>query len=141
MNLPAKYYLPVDEHLIPTGEIADVAGTKFDFTSPRTISEDFDHCFVYGLEKTFRQAGTLLSQNSKIQMDIHTDMPGIQMYTCSAFEAPNGKGGIPLHKHQGIALETQFFPDSPNHKNFPSTVLKKGEPFESKTIYSFSKIK
>lgn len=141
LNLPAEHYLPVDDYLIPTGEIASVSGTKFDFTSPRPIAEDFDHCFVYGLRKEFRYAGTLLSSSSKIKMDIETDMPGIQMYTCSAFEGPTGKGGIPLHKHQGVALETQFFPDSPNHENFPSAVLKKDEEFESKTVYTFSKIK
>ncbi|MBR5294998.1 MAG: galactose mutarotase [Clostridia bacterium] len=139
LTLPADYYLPVDEHLIPTGEIASVENTKFNFRTPRAILEDYDHCFVFALEKSPRFAGKLTSPTSGIQMEIVTDMPGIQMYTCSGFEAPTGKGGIPLHKHQGVALETQFFPDSPNHENFPSTVLKKGEIFESETKYIFSK--
>ncbi len=141
LTLPAAHYLPVDEYLIPTGEIATVSDTEFDFRNPRPITQDYDHCFVYALTKEFRNAGTLYSPSSKIKMDILTDMPGIQMYTCSAFEASTGKGGIPLHKHQGVALETQFFPDSPNHENFPSTVLKKGKAFESKTVYAFKKEK
>ncbi len=141
LTFPAEHYLPVNDELIPTGEIKNVSGTDFDFRSERPIRIDYDHCFVFGMKKEKRYGGSLYSPTSGIKMDIETDMPSVQLYTCSGFESSVGKGGIPLHKHQGVALETQFFPDSPNHKNFPSTVLKKGDVFESKTKYIFTKEK
>ena len=138
LKFQANHYLPVDELLIPTGEIAKVENTRFDFRSLRRIEDDFDHCFVVALDRAYRNICTLISEKSKIKMDIETDLPGIQFYTCSGCNEKAGKGGIPLHIHHAVALETQFFPDAPNHDNFPSTVLKKGEHFESDTKYIFS---
>lgn len=141
LHLPADYYLPLNEKLIPTGEIANVSGTDFDFTSEKRIGMDLDHYFVYRHEEGVRYGGSLFSDKSGIRMDIETNQPGIQIYTCGAFEAKKGKGGIPLHLHQGIALETQGFPDSPNHSNFPSSILKACEVYSSKTRFLFTATK
>lgn len=138
LQLPSDKYLPLNEKLIPTGEIASVTDTAFDFTFARKIEVDLDHYFVYRKENGMRYGGTLYSPKTKIQMDIETDQPGVQIYTCGAFEAPSGKGGIPLHLNQGIALETQGFPDNPNHENFPSTILKADETYVSNTRFVFS---
>lgn len=139
MQLDAPWYLPVDDKLIPSGEIADVTGTKFDRRKERPIETDYDHCFVFGLKQEYKKVGTLYSPHSGIAMDIETDMPGIQCYTCSGTNEKAGKGGVPQHIHHAVALETQLFPDSPNHENFPSTLVRPGTPFESTTRYRFYK--
>ena len=136
--LPAEHYLPLNEKLIPTGEIAKTAGTKFDFSSKREISVDLDHYFIFKPENGIRYGGTLFSEKTGISMRIETNQPGVQIYSCGAFEADKGKGGIPLHLNQGIALETQGYPDSPNHPEFPSTMVKKGELYNSTTRFLFS---
>ena len=138
LNLPADHYLPLNEKLIPTGEIRPVSGSTFDFKTPRKIAIDLDHYFVYQKRDGLHHGGKLYSPKTKIQMDIETDQPGVQIYTCGAFEASIGKGGIPLHLHQGIALETQGFPDNPNHGNFPSSFLKAGDTYSSQTNFIFS---
>ncbi len=139
LQLDAPKYLPVDDKLIPTGEIADVAGTIFDRRDTRPIETDYDHCFVFGMKQEYKKVGTLYSPHSGIAMDIETDMPGLQCYTCSGTNEKAGKGGVPLHLHHAVALETQFFPDTPNHENFPSTLLQASAPFESITRYRFYK--
>ena len=141
LRFDADAYLPVDENLIPTGEIRPVAGTEFDFTALRPINGDYDHCFVFSDKSTdLRKVGEAVSDKSGIRLEIFTDRPAIQLYTCGDFTDPHGKGGLGLHDHQGIALETQGFPDSPHHPNFPSAVLKAGESFRSTTKYLVSKI-
>ncbi len=139
LSLKAPWYLPVDEKLIPNGEIKSVSGTRFDFTSDRAIAEDYDHCFVFGNERIYQNVGTLYSENSKISMDIETDLPAIQFYTMPKCDETSGKDGVPFHIHHAVALETQFFPDSPNHPNFPSTLLHNGETWTSVTRYIFKK--
>ncbi len=139
LTLPAKNYLPLNDKLIPTGEIASVKGTKFDFIQDRKIATDLDHYFLYEKEDGMRFGGSLSSTKTGIRMDIETNQPGIQIYTCGVFEADKGKGGIPLHLNQGIALETQGFPDSPNHENFPSTTIYKNQIYNAKTRFYFSK--
>lgn len=139
MQLNAPWYLPVDKDLIPTGEIASVEGNIFDFRTPRPIKHDYDHCFVLGNDISYRTVGTLYSPKSGIEMAVESDMPGLQIYTCSGCNEKSGKYGIPLHLHHAVAVETQLFPDSPHHDNFPSTLLKAGERFESVTRYRFFK--
>jgi aldose 1-epimerase len=122
VELNASRYVETDEDLIPTGEIASVEGTRFDLRRPRAI-ELFDNTFVIdGEPGTLRKAATLSSPRSNRQLTIRTTEPSIQLYT---------------HDRRGIALETQHFPDSPNHPNFPSTVLRPGETFESATQWTF----
>ena len=84
----------------------------------------------------FRRAVTAYSPRSGIRMHCDTDQPGIQLYTANFLTSSCGKGG-PMTKHQGFCLETQHFPDSPNHPEFPTTVLRANEIFSSRTVYSF----
>ena len=123
--------------MIPTGEIANTKGTKFDFSIQRKIGIDLDHYFIFNEDKGIRYGGTLYSEKTGIAMDFETNQLGVQIYSCGAFEADRGKGGIPLHLNQGIALETQGYPDSPNHENFPSTIIKAGESYTSVTRFLF----
>lgn len=136
LALSADHYLPLNEKLIPTGEIKKTKGTDFDFIQKRKIGVDLDHYFIFNnQEEQPRLAGSLSSPLSRIRMDIITNQPGVQIYTCGAFQAAKGKGGIPLHLNQGIALETQGFPDNPNHRKFPSSVLATDETYISTTKF------
>lgn len=136
LALSADQYLPLNEKLIPTGEIKETKGTDFDFSQKRKIGVDLDHYFIFNnQEEQPRLVGSLSSPLSRIRMDIITNQPGVQIYTCGAFQADKGKGGIPLHLNQGIALETQGFPDNPNHRKFPSSVLATDETYVSTTKF------
>jgi aldose 1-epimerase len=134
-------------NLIPTGEILPVAGTPFDFTSPHAIGErigrvegGYDHNFV------LRSGGGTLAFAARVEepesgriMEVWTDQPGLQFYTGNFLDGTAaGKGGRAYGKHAAFCLETQHFPDSPNHPNFPSTVLEPGRTFRSVTLYKFS---
>ncbi len=138
LQLDANHYLPLNNKLIPIGELRKVSGTDFDFTKEKKIATDLDHYFVFKKDGGMQNVGSLYSPVTGIRMNIETDQKGVQIYTCGAFEADIGKGGIALHRNQGIALETQGFPDNPNHKNFPSSVLNPGETYISKTRFLFT---
>ncbi len=140
----ANNYLPVDAELIPTGEIKDVAGSPFDFRTPKTIGQDlkasggYDHC--YCLNKT-KNGLTLCAEvkepTSKRVMTVYTDQIGVQFYTGNSLSVDCGKNGIPYKKHGGFCLETQCYPDSPNQPKFPSSILKKGKTYTTTTIHKF----
>ena len=132
----ADGYLPVDEELIPTGEVRAVSGAEFDFRKMRRIENGFyDHCFVLsGNEPCAR----LVSRESGIAMTLATDMPAVQFYAGGATGLRLGKGGAVYGKNSGLCLETQYYPDSPNHPEFPSPLLRAGERYFSKTSYKFS---
>lgn len=132
----ADGYLPVDEELIPTGEVCSVSDTKSDFRKMRKIENGFyDHCFVLsGSEPCAR----LVSKESGIAMTLATDMPAVQFYAGGATGLRLGKGGAVYGKNSGLCLETQYYPDSPNHPEFPSALLRAGEKYYSKTSYKFS---
>lgn len=132
----ADGYLPVDEELIPTGEVRAVSGAEFDFRKMRRIENGFyDHCFVLsGNEPCAR----LVSRESGIAMTLATDMPAVQFYAGGATGLRLGKGGAVYGKNSGLCLETQYYPDSPNHPEFPSALLRAGEKYYSKTSYKFS---
>lgn len=132
----ADGYLPVDEELIPTGEVCAVSGAEFDFRKMRRIENGFyDHCFVLsGNEPCAR----LVSRESGIAMTLATDMPAVQFYAGGATGLRLGKGGAVYGKNSGLCLETQYYPDSPNHPEFPSALLRAGEKYYSKTSYKFS---
>jgi len=127
--LDADKYLVVGAGLIPTGEIAPVAGTGLDFKKPVALGaraaqvKSYDHAFVLNNGGKLALVGRLRDPKSGREMEIRTDQPGIQVYT-----------GQPT----AVALETQHHPDSIHHDNFPTTVLKPGETFKSTTIYAFS---
>ncbi|MEW6235472.1 MAG: aldose epimerase family protein [Candidatus Omnitrophota bacterium] len=154
LMLNAKFYTPVDDTLIPTGEIAFVKGTPFDFAEPmqigaRIAADDdqikkgggYDHNFV--LDKTEADAlnlgGRVFEPKSGRLLEFFTTQPGVQFYTGNFLDGSNiGKGGQ-VYKHRfGFCLETQHFPDSPNHAHFPSAILKPGESYRETTIYKFS---
>ncbi|MBR2338649.1 MAG: galactose mutarotase [Clostridia bacterium] len=150
LQINAESILPVDDLLIPTGERMPVEGTPFDFRVAKPIGRDingdhaqlkigggYDHNFCLGETCEYRHAVSAYSPRSGIRMDCYTDEPGVQLYTGNFLELPFGKGGA-MTQYQGFCLETQHFPDSPNHPDFPSTVLKAGDTFESTTRYHFS---
>ena len=141
----------MDDRLIPTGELLPVEGTPFDFRKGQTIGAALaashpqlkigggvDHNFVLGDNRHLRHAVHAVSPRSGLAVDCWTDMPGVQVYTANFLGEDAGKGGINLYRHQGFCMETQFFPDSPNHPEFPSTRLKAGEAFHSVTEYRFT---
>jgi aldose 1-epimerase len=149
LYLSADEYTPVDSTLIPTGEIKSVAGTPLDFRTPTAIGErigqipdigGYDHNFVVnGKMGTMRLAARVTEPSSGRQMEVWTTEPGVQFYTSIHLDGSiHGKGGLSYAKYGALCLETQHYPDSPNHPNFPTTELKAGAKFHSETIYKFS---
>lgn len=150
LQINASNYTPVDEALIPTG-IFKVEHTPFDFRSFKRIGENindeneqlkfgagYDHNFVLDGEG-MRSAGIAIGDKSGIQMEVITDQPGMQLYTGNYMKGENTiKYGLKDNRREAFCLETQHFPDSPNHPEFPTTVLNPGEVFYSATIYKFS---
>jgi aldose 1-epimerase len=149
LRLEADRITAVDSpvNLIPTGEIVPVAGTPFDFTTPHAIGEriarvegGYDHNFV------LKSGGGALALAARVEepesgraMEIWTDQPAIQLYTSNFLDGTVvGKGGKAYRKHFAFCLETQHFPDSPNHPNFPTTVLEPGQTYRTVTVHKFS---
>jgi aldose 1-epimerase len=119
LAIHAAAFTPVDEALIPTGEVAPVDGTRFDFRASRVIgSSDYDINYILAGEA----AATLVDPRSGRRLDVRTTEPGLQLYT--------GNRG-------GVCLETQHYPDSPNHANFPTTILRPGATYRSQTVFAF----
>ncbi len=145
--LTADRYLPVDPGLIPTGEIRDVLGTPFDFTSAHAIGEriaqvegGYDHNFVLNSGGgDLALAAQVFEPKCGRLMEIFTTEPGIQFYSGNFLDSTiSGKIGRVYHKHYGFCLETQHFPDSPHHSHFPSVILRPGETYASLTVHRFS---
>lgn len=145
--IAADQYLAVDETLIPTGELVDVAGTPLDFTEPHRIGEriqqvggdpvGYDHCFVLRPEAgKLRLAARVEDPSSGRVMEILTTQPGIQFYSGNFLDGTDASGGF--EKHAAFCLETQHYPDSPNKPSFPSTTLNPGETFHEVTVHRFS---
>lgn len=149
----ADQFIPVDETLIPTGELQNVEGTPFDFTEPTAVGkriEDeneqlefgmgYDHCWVLnGEEGEMKLAATVHEPTSGRLMEVFTTEPGIQFYTGNFLNGRlTGKSGVAYKQRYGLCLETQHFPDSPNQPQFPSVVLNSGETYQTKTTYKFS---
>jgi aldose 1-epimerase len=154
LTIAASRYTPVDESLIPTGELRPVRGTPFDFTSARTIGSaldeqdaqlliggGFDHNFVLDRGTKAGElalAARLRDPGSGRVLEVFTTEPGLQLYSGQALGGVAGKGGVTYGALAGVALETQHFPDSPNQPSFPPTILRPGDGFTSKTVYRFS---
>jgi aldose 1-epimerase len=134
LRLAASRFTPVDGDLIPTGALDDVTGTRFDFREPRKVGAGYDHNFVLdkGLTAALVEIAELHDPASGRVLTVATTEPGIQLYT--ADHLSDG----PFSPGDGIALETQHFPDSPNRPEFPSTELRPGEVYRSETVYGFS---
>lgn len=145
LKLFAKNYTPVNEYLIPTGEIASVKGTVFDFTSLKRIGEDvdagkiggYDHNFVLDNNGELSDAAFAVDETTGITMTTRTDMPAIQLYTANGLGGEIGKGGKMMEKQTAFCLETQFCPDAPNKPSFKSAVLKAEEEYHHVTVYAF----
>ena len=151
--LNADKIVSIDESGIPTGKLVDVVNTPFDFRTPKTIGKDievknvqlergsgYDHCWV--LNNTVKGKTIVASAYDKESgrfLEVFTDEPGIQMYTGNFLKGnfPMRKGGF-YERRTGFCFETEHYPDSPNQKNFPTTILKPGEHYKSKTIFMFS---
>ncbi len=146
LALNASAYTPVNKELIPTGEIAPVDDTPFDFRESHTIGKridqtagGYDHNFV--LDKKpgeLALAARLEDPGSGRILEVETTQPGIQVYSGNFLDGSLKSGDFVYEKHSGICLETQHFPDSPNQPDFPDTILRPGEEFTSKTIYRFT---
>ncbi|MBI1282148.1 MAG: galactose-1-epimerase [Anaerolineaceae bacterium] len=153
LQVNADKYTPVDATLIPTGELADVTGTPFDFRNPKTIGSGirsgdeqvvlgrgYDHNFVLNrADKTaLEKAAYLYDPATGRGMEVWTTEPGLQFYTGNFLDGTLvGSSGGMYRQGEGLCLETQHFPDSPNHSAFPSTELKPGDTYQSTTIYKF----
>jgi len=153
LTLNAPRFTPVDSGLIPTGELKSVAGTPFDFRKATAIGErinaddeqirlgkGYDHNWVLD-NKTGKlaEAAVLYDPSSGRQLRVLTDEPAIQFYSGNFLDGSvKGKGGTSYPIHSGLCLETQHYPDSPNHPDFPTTELKPGERYHTVTVYSFS---
>ena len=147
VQLHCDHYLPVDENGVPTGEIASVADTPFDFRKERTIGSQieeremiYDHNYVLSKTRPTRllPLARVVEPESGRVMEVLTDQPGVQFYTSIHMTEVNGRGGAVYRKYQALCLETQHFPDTPNKPNFPTTVLKPGEEFRTRTVHRFS---
>jgi aldose 1-epimerase len=134
------FYLPVDEGLIPTGEILKTAGTPFDFATAKSIGRDiagvpggYDHCLVIAKEaEALGLAATARDPASGRSMQVWTTKPGIQFYSANFLE------GNPYPRHAGFCLETQMFPDSVNQGHFPSCIVRPGSGYHHLTVHKFS---
>jgi aldose 1-epimerase len=156
LRLNADNYTPVDPTLIPTGAIDPVAGTPFDFRRFHAIGErirgndpqlvigrGYDHNWVLNPPKHrgLNLAAQLVDPKSGRELSILTKEPGIQFYSGNFLDGTlYGTSGRQYRQGDGLALETQHYPDSPNHANFPSTVVEPGTPYKTSTIYSFSTV-
>ncbi|SFU09187.1 aldose 1-epimerase [Algoriphagus locisalis] len=152
LKLNASKFTPVNEVLIPTGEIANVDGTPFDFTTATKIGDridqenqqlkfggGYDHNWV--LDKSgneLTEAAVISSPQTGIEMEVWTTEPAIQFYSGNFLDGSvSGKGGKVYELRSAFCLETQHYPDSPNQPNFPSTILEPGEKYEQTCIYKF----
>ena len=153
LSIAASRYTPVDAGLIPTGELAKVAGTPFDFRRTKTVGEDIrdahqqllygkgiDHNWVLdkGITARPEHVATLRDPRSGRTMKIATTEPGLQFYSGNFLDGTLvGSGGRIYRQGDALCLETQHFPDSPNQPSFPSTVLRPGQTYRSTTVHSF----
>lgn len=152
LTIHADRFTPVDAGLIPTGELAPVEGTPFDFRTPTTIGarigntdvqmtrgRGYDHNYVLTRSGDGLQlAASVYEPTTGRTMEIHTTEPGIQFYSGNFLDGSfTGKGGRAYPHRAGFCLETQHYPDSPNQPSFPTVVLRKGEDYKSETVFKF----
>jgi aldose 1-epimerase len=152
LTIDADRFTPVDSTLIPTGELAEVAGTPFDFRQPMRIGAriDADNAQLkngtgYDHNWVINRTGAGLVHAARLEdlstgrtLDVSTTEPGVQFYSGNFLDGTiTGKGGRVYKRRFGLCLETQHFPDSPNHPDFPSTILRPGERLLSETVFTF----
>ncbi|MGX7703679.1 aldose epimerase family protein [Methylobacterium sp. Gmos1] len=138
IEIPADSYLPVDEAQIPTGEVAPVAGTRFDLRAPTRIgAQAFDHAFVLGRETTRepRPVARVTAAGSDVALTVLATAPALQFYDGTQL----AKAGLGYAARSAICLEPEAFPDAPNHPGFPSAVLRPGETYRQIIEYRFTR--
>ncbi|MFB4285239.1 aldose epimerase family protein [Nonomuraea sp. MTCD27] len=155
LQINASRYTPVDKTLIPTGKIARLGGTPLDFREPTAIGDridsknqqivrggGYDHNYVLDSRgRGLAPAARVVESESGRVLEVITDQPGLQFYSGNFLDGTlRGTSGRLYPKRSGFALESQHFPDSPNHENFPSTVLRPGDVYRTTTIYAFSTV-
>jgi aldose 1-epimerase len=153
VRLDADRFTPVDDTMIPTGELKAVAGTPFDFRQETPIgaridSDDeqlrrgsgYDHNFVLNGDGSLRHAARVVEPASGRTLDVATTEPGVQFYAGNHLNGQPGKNGHAYGKRSGLCLETQHFPDSPNQPAFPSTILRPGATYRSTTVFTFGTV-
>lgn len=152
VTIHASRFTPVDANLIPTGELKPVEGTPFDFRKSTAVgarigaddeqlrlAHGYDHNWILDSGGEFAEAAEVYERGSGRVLKVLTDQQGIQFYTGNFLDRPiKGKGGKPMQRRTALCLETQHFPDSPNHPQFPTTELKPGEKYHTVTVYSLS---
>lgn len=153
LQINADRFTAIDETSIPTGELPEVAGTPFDFTAPKTIGRDidadhpqikngmgYDHNFcIADHDGSLKTIAVATGDKSGITMEVLTDLPGVQLYTGNFLDGSViGKGNKPITKRSAFCLETQVYPDSPNHPEWPSCIYDAGEKYETSTVFAFS---
>lgn len=157
LKMNATSYLPLDQELVPTGEVSTVESTPLDFTTPTPIGEridqvdvGYDFCYILdsdvpdsdvsdrGGERKLASAAVIYEPASGRTMEVLTTQPAIQLYTGNYLDGIRGAGGAVFQKHHAFCLETQHYPDSPNQPHFPSTVLEPGQTFQETTVHRFS---
>ena len=150
--LKADYYTPVVAGAIPTGEISPVKGTPMDFTTEKSMGKEidadmeqlkltggYDHNFVItGADGSLQHIATAKAPKSGRVMEVYTTLPGVQFYAGNFIDEQTGKDGAVYNKRSGFCLETQYFPDSIHHENFPSCVFGEGRDYDSVTVYRFA---
>jgi aldose 1-epimerase len=152
VTIDADRFTPVDQTLIPTGELRPVAGTPFDFTRPAPVGarleqqdeqlrfgNGYDHNWVLNhAPGAMALAARVTEASSGRVLEVSTTEPGVQFYTGNFLDGTVvGKGGRAYGRRTGLCLETQHFPDSPNHPSFPTTVLEPGQAYASRTVFAF----
>ena len=151
VSIMASRYLPVDKTLIPTGELADVAPTPFNFINPKPVGQDinvpseqlkiasgFDHAFIFDEHPESQAVADIFDPISGRIVECVTTEPAVQFYSGNFLDGTiTGKKGVKYAKNYGLCLETQHYPDSPNQPKFPNTFLKPGEIYKSSTTYTF----
>lgn len=147
LMINASRFTEVDSEAIPTGELPPVEGTPMDFRNIKPVGKDigmvsggYDHNYVLdGNDGSLKTAAILYEPVSGRRMEVLTTQPGVQFYTGNFLDGSlTGKGGQVYHQHQGLCLETQHFPDSPNQPHFPGTILEPGDEYRHSAIYRFS---
>lgn len=154
VQILADQFTVVDTESIPTGELRAVEGTCFDFRTPKTVAEGmkcdceqlrntdgFDHNFVLSSETGVRKAARVVGPETGIAMEVYTDQPGVQFYIGNFLDGKmpiKGGDGAGYTRRMGLCLETQHYPDSVNHPEWPQPFLKPGEKYDTKTVYKFS---
>lgn len=149
--IDADYFTRADPESIPTGELVSVEGTPMDFRTLRRVGDEidrdyeatvlgggYDHNWVLKNNEQYELVARAIGDQSGIEMEVYTDLPGMQVYTGNFIDHETGKDGVIYEKRNGICFETQYFPDAVHHENFASPIVKAGDEYETTTVYKFS---